>query len=216
MMDNNFDWKKLVAGIAPVLGTALLGPLGGQAISMLGAALGLGDNASETSVAAAVSTGKLSGEQIVAMQTAEQDFKAKMEGMRIDVLKVNAASDAAILVDTQDARHNFSGNENVFVLGVWILTIFGALMLGVLVGLFLLMTGRLQVDPGVLAVCAGLIGTIIGYAASNAQQVVNFFYGSSKGSKDSAASLGVALTESIKQQGASATLAADVAKGAQQ
>lgn len=198
-MMSDFNWKKLVAGIAPVLGTALGGPLAGQAISMLGEALGLGADASETSVAAAVTSNKLSGEQIVAMQVADQEFKVKMESMKIDVLKINAASDAALLVDTQDARRSFSGNENVFVMGCIILGTFAVLMMLVLIGLFFLMTGRVTVDPGTLAVCAGLIGTIVGALGANAQQVVSFFYGSSKSSKDSGQAIGTALTESIKQ-----------------
>lgn len=201
-MMENFNWKKLVAGIAPVLGTALGGPLAGQAITMLGQALGLGDDASETDVAAVVASGKLSGEQIVAMKAAEQEFAVKMRGLDIDVLKINQASDAAVIADAVSARQTFGSNENVFVLGVWILLIFAALMGTVLVGLFFLMTGRVNVDPGVLTACGTLIGTIVGYVAANAQQVVSFFYGSSKGSKDSGAAIGQALAESIKQQGA--------------
>lgn len=198
----DFNWKKLVGGIAPILGTALGGPLAGEAISMLGQALGLGADATETDVAAVVTSNKLSGEQIVAMQQADQDFKVRMEGLRIDVLKLNQAADAALIADTASARETFGGNENVFVLGVWILGTFALLMATVLVGLFFLMTGRVNVDPGVLTACGTLIGTIVGYVAANAQQVVSFFYGSSKGSKDSGAAIGQALTESIKQQGA--------------
>jgi hypothetical protein len=197
-----FDWKKLVGGIAPVLGTALGGPLAGQAISMLGQALGLGGDASETTVAAAVSSGRLSGEQVVAMQQAEQDFKVKMEGLRVDVLKINQAAEGALIADTADARHTFGGNENVFVLGVCILVTFALLMGAVLTGCFLLMTGFFQVDPNVAAICSGLIGTVVGYVAANAQQVVSYFYGSSKGSKDSGQAIGLALNESIKQAGA--------------
>lgn len=207
----DFDWKKLVAGIAPVLGTALGGPLIGEAVSMIGAALGLGGDASEAEVAGALASGRMTGEQAVALKQADLDFKVKMEGLRIDVLKLNAAADNALLVDTQDARHSFGANENVFVLGVWILTIFGVIVFAVLVGLFLLMTGKVTVEPGTLAVCAGLIGTIVGYAAANAQQVVSFFYGSSKGSKDNAVTLGNALTETIRSQSVAATTAAVVA-----
>ena len=198
----DFDWKKLVSGIAPVIGAALGGPLAGQAISMLGEALGLGADANETTVAAAVSSGRLTGEQVVAMQQAEQDFKVRMEGLRIDVLKINAAADAALIADTSDARHAFGAHENVFVLGCIIIGAFALLMGLVLTGCFFLMTGRVTVDAGTLAVCAGLIGTVVGYLAAAAQQVVSFFYGSSKGSKDNGDRIGQALTETIKQAAA--------------
>lgn len=197
----DFDWKKLVGGIAPILGTALGGPLAGEAINMLGRALGLGDDAAESDVAAAVSTGKLSGEQIVAMKQAEQDFNFKMESLKIDLVKVNQAGDAALIADTADARRTFGGNENVFVLGVCILVGFALLMGITLAGCFALLTGYFKFDPNIATFCSGLIGTVVGYVAANAQQVVSYFFGSSKGSKDSGERIGQALSESIKQAG---------------
>lgn len=198
----DFDWKKLVGGIAPVLGTALGGPLAGQAITMLGQALGLGDAAGEGDVAAVVASGQLTGEQVVAMKQADVAFQTRMRELDIDLEKVNQASAAALIADTSDARHVFGDNENVFVLGCIILATFGCLMAAELTGCFLLMTGYFQVDSGTAAICSGMIGTVTGYLASNAQQVVSFFYGSSKGSKDSGQAMGAALTESIKQAGA--------------
>jgi hypothetical protein len=192
-----FDWKSLVGGIAPVLGTALGGPLGGVAIKVIADKLLGNPDASETDVAAALSQG-LTGEQVVALKAAENDFALKMKEMDIDVLKINQAGDLAYVGDTSDARKAFGGNENVFVLGVCILVSFAVLMGFVLGGCFLLMTGYFKVDPNVAAICAGLIGTVIGYVAANAQQVVSYFYGSSKSSKDSGDRIGQALTDSIK------------------
>ena len=200
----DFDWKRLVAGIAPMLGTALGGPLIGAAIGELGAALLGNPNASEADVAAALSSGRLGPEQIVAIKQAESALTIRMRELDIDVLKINQAADAALIADTSDARHTFGKDENVFVLGCIILSAFALLMALVLTGCFFLMTGKVTVDPGTLAVCAGLIGTVVGYVAANAQQVVSFFYGSSKGSKDNGDRIGAALTESIKQAGAKA------------
>lgn len=197
----DFDWKKLVGGIAPILGTALGGPLAGEAVSMLGQALGLGTDASASDVATAVSSGQLTGEQIVAMKQAENDFTAKMKSLDIDVMKINAAADQALIADTSDARHTFGGNENVFVMGCIILGAFAVLMGLVLTGCFWMMTNKVAVDQSMVAVCASLVGTVVGYVAANAQQVVSFFYGSSKGSKDSGDRIGQALTESIRQAG---------------
>lgn len=192
-----FDWKSLVGGIAPVLGTALGGPLGGVAVKMIADKVLGNPSASETEVSAALSQG-LTGEQVVALKQAENDFSIKMKEMDIDVLKVNQAGDLAYVADTADARKSFGGNENVFVLGCIILSGFAILMGFVLTGCFLLMTGYFKVDPNVAAICAGLIGTVIGYVAANAQQVVSYFYGSSKSSKDSGDRVGQALTDSIK------------------
>ncbi|MBT2326143.1 hypothetical protein J7E62_27825 [Variovorax paradoxus] len=198
---SDFDWKKLIGGIAPVLGSALGGPLAGAAIGQLAAVLLGNPDAPEADVAAALASGRLSGEQVVAIKKAESDFAVRMRELDIDVLKINQAADAALIADTSDARHTFGKDENVFVLGCIILGAFGVLMGLVLTGLFYLMTGKVVVDPGVMTACGTLIGTIVGYVAANAQQVVSFFYGSSKGSKDNGDRIGAALTESIKQAG---------------
>ncbi|MBT2322511.1 hypothetical protein J7E62_09155 [Variovorax paradoxus] len=198
----DLDWKKLVGGIAPVLGTVLAGPLAGAAIAELAGALLGNKDATEADLAAVLSRGRLGPEQIVAIKQAENALAIRMRELDIDVLKINQAADAALIADTSDARHTFGKDENVFVLGCIILSAFALLMGLVLTGCFFLMTGRMTVDPGTLAVCAGLIGTVVGYVAANAQQVVSFFYGSSKGSKDNGDRIGAALTESIKQAGA--------------
>lgn len=196
-----FDWKKLVAGIAPAIGTALGGPLVGVAVSQLGSAL-LGDpDASEADVAATLASGRLTGDQVVALKAADNAFAVRMKELDIDVMRINQAGDAALIADTADARHVFGKDDNIFLLGCIILGGFAVLMGLELYGLFSLMTGKADVDPGVLTACGTLIGTITGYVAANAQQVVSFFYGSSKGSKDSGAQLGAALTASIEKAG---------------
>ena len=68
------DWKSIVGKIAPVLGTALGGPLGGLAGTALSAALGLGDKASDDDVLAALQ----SPDNLLKLKQAEYDFKAKL------------------------------------------------------------------------------------------------------------------------------------------
>lgn len=199
----DFDWKKLVAGIAPALGTALGGPLVGAAVAELGGALLGNRDASESDVAAALAGGRLGPEQIVAIKQADNALAVRLRELDIDVMKINQAADAALIADTSDARHVFGANENVFVLGIFILLTFACLMTAVLVGCFYILNGGTPaIDPGLMTACGTLIGTVVGYVAANAQQVVSFFYGSSKGSKDSGQAIGQALNESIKQAGA--------------
>jgi hypothetical protein len=194
-----FDWKFLVSNLAPTLGAALGGPMAGMAVKVLADSLLGNSAATEMEVSAALQN--LTGEQIAAIKAAEAAFAVRMRELDIDVLKINQAGDLALIADTADARKNFGGNENVFVLGVCILVTFAALMGSVLIGCFLMMTGYFRVDPNVAAICAGMIGTVVGYVAANAQQVVSYFYGSSKGSKDNGERIGAALTASIKASG---------------
>jgi hypothetical protein len=173
------------------------------AAQTVGEVLGVDVPATGDDIATAVANA--TPEQLVALRSREMDFKERMQALGFQQEREMRAFDVeetkALIADSTSARNTFGTNENVFTLGCIILGVFGALMALVLTGCFFLMTGRVTVDSGTLAVCAGLIGTVVGYVAANAQQVVSFFYGSSKGSKDSGERIGAALTESIKQQG---------------
>lgn len=98
-----FDWKRLVAGIAPVLGTALGGPLIGAAVGQIGSVLLGNPSATEDQIAEAM-RGGLSGEQIVALKEADIAFLTRMRELDIDVEKLNADTEKAYLQDVQDAR----------------------------------------------------------------------------------------------------------------
>lgn len=98
-----FDWKKLVGGIAPVLGTALGGPLAGVAIKAIADNILGNPNASESEVEAALAKG-LTGEQVLALKAAEATFDLEMRRLDIDVMKLNKDTEEAYLKDVQDAR----------------------------------------------------------------------------------------------------------------
>lgn len=70
------DWKNVVSKVAPALGTALLGPLGGAAIEVIGNALGL-DEKTEESIKNALSG--TTPEQLLALKKADQEFATKMK-----------------------------------------------------------------------------------------------------------------------------------------
>jgi hypothetical protein len=74
--------KPWIAKIAPMVGTALGGPLGGVAGALLSNALGIKD-ASPDSIKAAIQNGTLTGEQIVALKQAEESFTLQMAQLNI-------------------------------------------------------------------------------------------------------------------------------------
>ena len=74
--------------------------------------------------------------------------------------------------------------SSTFWLGISILALFAITMIMSLYGAYQILLGGIIVkDVSVVAAISGFIGTIIGYIASSAQQVIGFFYGSSVGSK---------------------------------
>ena len=192
------DWKSIIRTAAPVLGTALGGPLAGAAIKVLGDAVLGNPDATQDEVAAAITSG-LSPDAIVKMREADNAFKAQMKAMDIDILKLNAQTEAAYLEDVQSARNANGANRAVFWLGIAILITFATLMGFVMYGSFQLLTGGIVLkDVAVASVVSGLIGTVIGYVAGNAQQVVGYYFGSSKGSADKTDALASAVSKAVQ------------------
>lgn len=188
-----FDWKSIVSVLAPTLGTAFGGPLGGAAGKLVAAAVLGKENASDKELADIFAKG-LSPEAVIALKKADHDFDLQMRSMDIDLVKISAETEKAYLGDVQSARMAHADNDNVFRLGITILGIFAGIMGAVLWASFQVLTGGIIIrDIGTVAMVSGLIGTVVGYVASNAQQVVNYFYGSSKGSSDKTESMGRAI-----------------------
>lgn len=152
--------KQVIATVAPILGTALGGPLGAAAGGLLAAALGtkLGDtSAAETALLTA------SPDTLAKLKQAELDFKAKMAdlGVQEDQLQyADVASARQMQVATKDTTPR---NLAYLVLGGTCLVIGAVLM------------GYAKVD-------SALAGTVIGYLISECKSVLGFYFGSSAGS----------------------------------
>ena len=187
------DWKKLVRAVAPTLGAALGGPLAGSAVKVLSEAVLGRDNATQDEIAEAVLHG-LSPESIVALKQADQAFSVRMRELDIDLARLNVDADRAYMADTQDARQKHAGDRAVFWLGISVLLTFAGVMTAVLWGSFALMTGGITVqDVAIVGMVSGLIGTVVGYVAANAQQVVAYFFGSSRGSQQKTEAMAAAV-----------------------
>lgn len=188
----DFDWKKLVQGIAPALGTALFGPMAGTAIAQLGAAILGESDATEAEVAAALTTGSLTGEQIAAMKSADQAFETRMRELDIDVLKINEAADAAQLRDVQDARA-----RQVAVKDTMPQQIFYILLAVYVFEVGLLFFGQIPIDDFARALMTRAFSTVeIGLTGA-----IAYFIGSSRGSKAS----GDAVRKIAEQAGSRAS-----------
>jgi hypothetical protein len=72
-MDN---WKSVLSTIAPVVATALGGPLAGAVVSKIGDILGL-DEPTQDKIRGAIEAGNLTGEQLAEIKTLEIKLKAE-------------------------------------------------------------------------------------------------------------------------------------------
>lgn len=171
-----FDWRAFVANLAPVLGTALGGPLAGAAVKVLaGAVLGT-ENASEADLAAALTSGQLSGEQLMAIKEAEQQFELKMRALDIDVMKVNQAAEDAVLRDVQDARARQVATKDYMPQ-----VIFFLFLVIYVAEVSMFFFGQMPEDEYVRALMTRAFGTV----EAGVVGAVAYFIGSSRGSKAS-------------------------------
>jgi hypothetical protein len=70
------DWIKTLEALAPTVATALLGPLGGGAVSAIGALFGISD-ATQDKIATAIKSATMTPEQIMGLKQLELDYQAK-------------------------------------------------------------------------------------------------------------------------------------------
>lgn len=200
------DFSNLLLKVLPWIGAAATGnvpALISMAAREVGEALGVEVPANPQAIGQAVANA--TPEQLLAMKDRDLAFQERMRAMGFnyatDMARLGVEEAKVYALDTQDARKTHGGTDRVFVLGIAVLVTFALLMGVVLYGSYEIMTGTVRLDPNALAIVSTLIGTVIGYVAANAQQVVSYFFGSSKGSDTKGGQIGDALAESMKQLG---------------
>ncbi len=161
-----FDWKNLVSTGAPMAATALGGPFAGLAVRELSqAVLGHPDGA-EDDLAGVLATGN--PDALLKLKEAEHNFKARMKELGIQEEQLHAA-------DRADARAREIAVKDRLV---------PVLALIILVGFFMTVAYVLSGYVDLKGEQAVLIGTLVGYVSAKAEQVVAYYFGSSKGSSD--------------------------------
>jgi hypothetical protein len=155
------DWLK---ALVPVLGTALGGPLGGAAASFIADKLGIEGKTIEA-VTDALSSSKLTPEQVTQIKAAEIDFRKFLETNKIDLARLEV-DDRKSAREMQVAVHsNIPG-----LLAVIIVTGFFAILICMMLGILK------TTDQESLLILLGALSA--GFGA-----VLNFFFGSSHGSQ---------------------------------
>lgn len=156
------DWLKT---IAPMLGTALAGPLGGAAAAFLADKLGVQEKTVEA-VSEVLNSGRMSPDQITAVKLAEIDFQKFLKDNAIKIEEVHAS-------DRADARRMATATQSPVPAVLSLLVTTG--YFGVLVGM---MTDVLNVaDSQALLIMLGSLGTAWG-------MVMAFWFGTTKSSSE--------------------------------
>jgi len=166
----NFDWKATLAKVAPVIATALGGPLAGVAVKVASDALGIEPN--EDALAQAVA----SGDPNILLKLKEADNTFRVEMRRLGVKEKEIAAQ-----DRASARQMAA--STTLLPQVALATVFLAGFVAVLYAVF---TGGAVLEDRLLNIAMFLLGIL----SAGISQIMNFFFGSSEGSKSKTAILG--------------------------
>ena len=153
----------LLAQVAPTVATALGGPLAGLAVKTLSEAMFGHQDASESDVSAALMNA--TPEQLQKLKEIDASFKLKMKELDIDLERISAAD--------RDSARNMQINTNDWIPRVLAILITVGFF-GILV--WMLIKGMPPTGTEALLMMLGALGTAW-------TGVVNFYYGSSAGSK---------------------------------
>jgi len=153
-------FKNLIGAVAPTIGTALGGPMGGMAGKILSETLGVPNN--QKSIEKAMQTA--SPEELAKIKKAELEFEAEMKKLEVDVFALEAQ-------EKQDARKTFSKD--------WTARIIGVAVIGGFLGYIFLVTLQPPEQNS-----EALINLVLGYLGGLASAIISFYFGASNSSKD--------------------------------
>lgn len=160
------DWQAIVRTVAPWIGTALGGPLGGLAVEAVAGVFGISDKTTDA-VKQAISGA--TPEQMLALKQADQAFALQMQALgfkQVSDLEAIAAG------DRKDARGMHVSTRSLVPATLSIIVTLG--YFGVLIGM---MTKLLVVaDSQALLIMLGSLGTAWG-------MVMAFWFGTTRASE---------------------------------
>ena len=148
-----------MGSLAPTIGSALGGPVGGMAANLVAEVLGCDPQPKKIEQAINNAT----PEQLLELKKAEKEFEAKMKEMDVDIFALETA-------DVQDARKTFAGDWTPKLLGIISLVGFFG---------YIFMISIYPLPDASDDIVMLIIGSLTGVATA----VISFYFGSSN--KDS-------------------------------
>jgi len=152
--------KGVIGAVAPTIGTALGGPMGGMAANLVSQALGCKNTPKDIEKAVQNAT----PEQLVELKKLDNDFEVKMKELDVDLFALETA-------DIQNARSTFSKD--------WTARIIGIAVIGGFMGYIFLVTIQPPEQNS-----EALINLVLGYLGGLASAIISFYFGASHSSDD--------------------------------
>lgn len=155
-------WQEIISAVAPVLGTAIGGPVGGIAVKAITAALGLPSNASDKELDRALHDA--TPEQLVELKKVEADFEVQMKELDVDVTRIHASDR-----DSARRRQMTVKDRVPAILAILTMVSFFGYIGGVT-----FWSHAVMADPGFLNLAIGWLG-------GTSSTVIAYYFGSSAG-----------------------------------
>jgi hypothetical protein len=193
-------WKEVIAAVAPGLATALTGGnlLAGAAVKALADNLlggSTGDPVADEAKIAGLVSGGLTPELRAKIIDAETMLKSEAMKIGLEEKRIDANLEIATLADVADARKTHGTGDEVIKLAWAVLVTWGALTAATLYGLYSVLAGGIEIkDVGVVATVFTVLGSTVGYISNSAQQVLSYYFGSSRGSNQKTAVMAEAIS----------------------
>jgi hypothetical protein len=148
--------KNVVGAVAPTLGTALGGPLGGAAASMIADALGCDND--EKSINKALQSA--TPDELAVVKEADREFDAKMKELDVDLFALETQ-------DKQDARKHFAKDWTAKFIGLIMVVFFCS---------YIAMITVMPPEQNSME----LINLVLGYMGGLVSAVISFYFGASQ------------------------------------
>jgi hypothetical protein len=155
--------KAILGEVAPTLGTALGGPVGGIAAKAITQALGLPAGSGEKEISSAITNA--SPEQLAALKKIEADFKVQMKELDIDVKRLEVQDR-----DSARKRQAAMGDHTPTILALMTMVSFFGYI------------GAVTFVPEARNADIGFINIAVGWLGGTASTVIAYYFGSSSGS----------------------------------
>jgi ABC-type multidrug transport system permease subunit len=169
----DFDWRQVIGSVAPGLAAALGGPLAGAAVKVIADKVLGRPDATQEEVAEALSSGSITGDQLVALKVAEQSFKLELE-------RIDQQREAAGVEDTKSARQqtvDLAKEGSTIAWGAPVVSVM--IVVGFFIAVYMLFIMERTWDERT----ANLLNVLFGALTVSFTSVTQYWLGSSAGSK---------------------------------
>lgn len=177
---SSINWTKALPYLAS-LATGGVPALWATAAAAIGDAIGAKVEATPAGIDAAMRNA--TPEQLSVLKESENRLKIAMRQAETEDKRIDADIEKSYLSDVADARKAHGADKDVLTLGIAVLVVWAVLMGATLYGLHAMLTQGIKiVDVGIVATVFTILGSILGYVSNNAQQVISYYFGTSRGS----------------------------------